>query len=54
MPGGAGHGSAAEPTGGDDAGGGDAALSEAAKRVPPHLLERSRLAREKWNAKKAG
>ena len=33
------------------AGGGDsAALSEAAKRVPAHLLERSRLAREKWKA----
>ncbi len=25
-------------------------LSEAAKRVPPHLLERSRAAREKWKA----
>jgi hypothetical protein len=35
--------------------GGDAAavaeLSEAAKRVPPDLLERSRLARERWKAK---
>lgn len=31
--------------------GGDAALSEAAKRVPAHLLERSRQARERWNAK---
>lgn len=30
--------------------GGDAELSEAAKRVPPHLLERSRAAREKWKA----
>lgn len=30
--------------------GGDA-LSEAAKRVPAHLLERSRLARERWAAK---
>jgi hypothetical protein len=30
---------------------GDAALSEAAKRVPAHLLERSREARERWNAK---
>jgi hypothetical protein len=30
---------------------GDAALSEAAKRVPAHLLERSRLARERWKAK---
>ena len=32
----------------------DAGLSEAAKRVPPHLLERSRSARERWNAKQAG
>ena len=31
-------------------GGADAALSEAAKRVPAHLLERSRMAREKWKA----
>src|SRR4051794_16151523 len=29
----------------------DAALSEAAKRVPAHLLERSRAARERWKAK---
>jgi hypothetical protein len=29
---------------------GDAALSEAAKRVPAHLLERSRQARERWSA----
>jgi hypothetical protein len=29
------------------------ALSEAAKRVPAHLLERSRLAREKWVSKPA-
>lgn len=35
--------------GGDDAGG-DAALAEAAKRVPMHLLERSRAAREKFKA----
>jgi hypothetical protein len=46
----------AEPGGGDDAAAasgdaGDAALSEAAKRVPSHLLERSRQARERWNAK---
>lgn len=36
------------------AGGGadtDAALSEAAKRVPAHLLERSRAGRERWKAK---
>ena len=31
-------------------GGGDAELSEAAKRVPAHLLERSRAARAKWLA----
>jgi hypothetical protein len=43
------------PSGGDTGGeGGDAALSEAAKRVPAHLLERSRQARERWNAKQAG
>ena len=37
---------------GDDGGGGDgdAELSEAAKRVPAHLLERSRAARERWKA----
>jgi hypothetical protein len=32
-------------------GGGDAVLSEAAKRVPSHLLERSRAARARWAAK---
>jgi hypothetical protein len=37
--------------GGGDSGG--AELSEAAKRVPSHLLERGRLARERWNAKQA-
>lgn len=42
---------ASAPAGGD--GGGDA-LSEAAKRVPAHLLERSRAARERWAAKQAG
>jgi hypothetical protein len=36
------------------AGGGDAELSEAAKRVPAHLLERSRAARERWKAKQGG
>jgi hypothetical protein len=36
--------------GGDD-GGGDAALAEAAKRVPMHLLERSRAARDRWKSK---
>jgi hypothetical protein len=41
---------AAAPVGGGD-GGGDAALAEAAKRVPMHLLERSRAARERWKAK---
>lgn len=40
---------AAVPAG--DGGGGDAELSEAAKRVPAHLLERSRAARERWKAK---
>lgn len=35
-------------------GGEDAALSEAAKRVPAHLLERSRQARAKWQAAQAG
>jgi hypothetical protein len=34
--------------------GGEAELSEAAKRVPAHLLERSRAARERWKAKQAG
>lgn len=42
---------AAAVSGGGDA---DAALSEAAKRVPAHLLERSRLAREKWKANNGG
>ena len=36
-------------SGGGDGGGGE--LSEAAKRVPSHLLDRGRLARERWNAK---
>ncbi len=36
---------------GDGGGGGGAELSEAAKRVPAHLLERGRLGRERWNAK---
>ncbi len=36
---------------GGDAGGGDTALAEAAKRVPMHLLERSRAARDRWKAK---
>ena len=42
-------------SGGDDAAaaaGGDAALTEAAKKVPMHLLVRAREARERWNAKK--
>lgn len=43
---------AAAPSGdGGGAGADDAALSEAAKRVPAHLLDRSRQARERWNAK---
>ena len=32
-------------------GGGDSALTEAAKKVPMHLLVRAREARERWNAK---
>lgn len=43
-----------EPAATSDGGGGaegGAELSEAAKRVPGHLLERGRLARERWNAK---
>jgi hypothetical protein len=44
--------SSAPAAGGD--GGGDAALAEAAKRVPMHLLERSRAARERWKAKAGG
>ena len=39
---------AAEASSGGD---GDTELSEAAKRVPAHLLERSRAARERWKAK---
>ena len=42
---------AAADGGGDDAAGGDDALSEAAKKVPRHLLVRAREARERWNAK---
>ncbi|MEP1125017.1 MAG: hypothetical protein ABJH68_14125 [Ilumatobacter sp.] len=40
-------------SGGDDAAaaGGDAAMTEAAKRVPMHLLVRGREARERWTAK---
>ncbi|MET0579142.1 MAG: hypothetical protein ABW122_10830 [Ilumatobacteraceae bacterium] len=41
---------AAAPVSTGDAAG-DAALAEAAKRVPIHLLERSRSARERWLAK---
>jgi hypothetical protein len=41
----------AAPAGGAVAEGGDAALSEAAKRVPAHLLERSRAARDRWKSK---
>jgi hypothetical protein len=36
---------------GQAAAGGDVALSEATKRVPAHLLQRSRQARERWAAK---
>lgn len=45
-----------EPAAGDDGGEAvdaetDPALAEAAKRVPMHLLERGRAARERWKAK---
>lgn len=36
---------------GEGAGDGDAKLTEAAKRVPMHLLVRGREARQRWNAK---
>jgi len=39
----------AAPSGDSDGGTGE--LSEAVKRVPGHLLDRSRSARERWNAK---
>jgi len=45
-----GDASATDAGAGSDAGGG-VELSEAAKRVPADLLERSRLARERWKAK---
>jgi hypothetical protein len=48
----AGEVTAAPAASGDSAS--DAALSEAAKRVPVHLLERSRAARERWKAQHAG
>ena len=41
---------AAVSAGDSGGGGGDAELSEAAKRVPAHLLERSRAARERWKS----
>lgn len=41
-------------TGAAPVGNSDAALSEAAKRVPTHLLERSRQARERWAARAPG
>ncbi len=44
----------AATSGEGDGGGGDAGgaeLSAAAKRVPAHLLDRGRQARERWNAK---
>jgi len=44
---------AAAPASAGDTGADDAAMSEAAKRVPADLLERSRAARERWNAKEA-
>jgi hypothetical protein len=39
---------------GGDGGDGGPVLSAAAQRVPAHLLERTRLARERWAAKQAG
>jgi hypothetical protein len=44
----------AEPAAVAAAGGGEAAPTGPASRVPAHLLERSRLARERWNAKQGG
>jgi hypothetical protein len=44
---------AAAASAGDGAPASSDALSEAAKRVPAHLLERSRLARERWAAKQS-
>jgi hypothetical protein len=35
-------------------GGGDAAVSDAAARVPAHLLERARAGRERWKARAGG
>jgi hypothetical protein len=37
-----------------DGGGGGAQLSEAAKRIPPHLLERSQAALAKWKTNNPG
>lgn len=42
---------AEEPAAVDGGGEGGAEMSEAAKLVPAHLLERGRAAREKWKAK---
>jgi hypothetical protein len=47
----AGGGDSAPAVSGDE--GGDAALAEAAKRVPMHLLERSRAARDRWKSNQA-
>lgn len=44
---------AAASAGGDAAGGGEAAGDAAASLVPAHLLERSRIAKERWFAKQA-
>jgi hypothetical protein len=41
----------AESSDGAAGGDGDSALTEAAKKVPMHLLVRAREARERWNAK---
>lgn len=42
---------AEEPAAVEGGGDGGAEMSEAAKLVPAHLLERGRAARERWNAK---
>ena len=49
--GGGGGGASGQSTAGAAAGGETPELSEAAKRVPAHLLERSRLARDRWKTR---
>lgn len=45
---------AAAAVGAGDGGGGNDPWAEAAKKVPVHLLDRSRAAREKWKAANGG